>query len=152
MEGRFDMGKKLTPQQIADKQVKRSMAAVQDFKDGVSAVTESPTKKAAERADAWFAGISQAHADGKFVEGCNDCTLEDWKAPTLKKGAMTYATGVQDAAGKIADFHQQRAQQQQAIDAILAGMPRGDLAQNIQRMVAQVQGMSSFKFKKRRRG
>jgi hypothetical protein len=141
----------MTAEQIAEKQVRRSQAATQDFKNGVNAVKESPTKKAAERVDAYLAGIQKAVADGSYVDGCNSVSLADWQAKTANKGAANYAPGVLAAQQTIADFHQQRAQAQSAIDAELQSMPRGDIETNIQRSITQMRRMSEFKFKKRRR-
>lgn len=141
-----------TAQQIADKQVRRSQAAVQDYKDGVLNCKVNPMEKAAQAVDQWFAGISKAYNDGSFVDGLNATPKSVWQDATIKKGGATYAQGVKDAQGTIADFHQQRMQAQQGIDGQLASMPRGDLQTNIQRMVAQVTGMANFKFKKRRGG
>lgn len=143
---------RLTPQEIADKQIKRSTAATQDYKDGVMAVTKSPTQAAAERIDAWFQGIQDAYNDGRFKEGLLSVSLEDWKTRTASKGAASYASGVAASKDKIVEFQTQRQQAQASIDSTLASMPRGDLAQNLQRMVTQATMMHNFKFKKRRRG
>ena len=140
-----------TPEQIAEKQVRRSQAATQDYKNGVNAVKESPTKAAALRVDAYLAGIQKAVADGSYVDGCNSVSLSDWQQKTAGKGAANYAPGVQAAQQTIADFHAQRAQAQSSIDAELSSMPRGDTETNIQRAVTQMRRMGEFKFKKRRR-
>lgn len=144
------MSKKLTPADIADKQVRRAAAAVNDYKAGVMGVTTSPTAEAAKRVDAWKAGIEEAYNNNSYVDGCNAVTLGDWQAATAGKGAMNFASGVQAAKGTIEQFHMQSQQNQQTIDAILRGMPRGDISQNIQRMLTQVTEKAKFKFRKRR--
>lgn len=146
------MGKKMTPSQIAEKQVRRAQSAVQDYKDGVMAVTTSPTQVAAGRVQAWYDGVTKAMNDGSFVDGCNSVSLQDWQNRTVQKGALTYASGVQQAQSTIQDFHTQLQAAQSNIDAQLSNMPRGDLSQNLQRMITQVTSMSqNFKFKKRRK-
>lgn len=145
------MGKSMTAEQIAEKQVRRSQAASADYKAGVMGVKESPTKKAAEAVDRYLSGIQKAVADGSYVEGCNSVSLGDWQNKTATKGGANYAPGVAAAQQTIADFHQQRAQQQSSIDAELQSMPRGDKETNIQRAVTQMRRMGEFKFKKRRR-
>ena len=144
------MGTTLTPQQIADKQVRRAVAAVNDYKNGIMGVKVSPTQTAAQRVDAWFAGIQKAYADGTYVDGLNNVTLQQWQNAASNKGAMNYAPGIQAAQQTIVDFQTQRAAAQQGIDATLASMPRGDLNTNLQRMITQATMMSQFKFKKRR--
>lgn len=144
------MAKTLTAQQIADKQVRRSQAAVQDYKDGIMNTKINPMQAAASAVDQWFAGLQKAYNDGTYVDALNNTPKSVWQDAAVKKGAAAYAPGVLAAQATIADFHQQRQQQQASIDAQLAGMPRGDLQTNIQRMLTQVTGMSQFKFKKRR--
>lgn len=144
------MAKSLTAQQIADKQVRRSQAATQDYKDGIMNTKENPMQKAAQSVDQWFAGIQKAYNDGTYVDALNNTPKSVWQDAAIKKGAAAYAPGVMAAQATIADFHQQRMSAQQGIDAQLASMPRGDLQTNIQRMLTQVTGMSQFKFKKRR--
>lgn len=144
------MAKALTAQQIAEKQVRRSQAAVQDYKDGIMNTKENPMQKAAQAVDQWFAGLQKAYADGTYVDALNNTPKSVWQDAAVKKGGATYAAGVLASQSTIADFHNQRMQQQQQIDAQLAGMPRGDLQTNIQRMVLQATSMANFKFKKRR--
>lgn len=145
------MSKKLTPQEIADKQVRRAVGAVADYKAGVLATTVSPTAEAAKAVDLWKQGIEEAYANGAYVDGCNACTLADWQNATAGKGAMNYSSGVTASKSLIEDFHTQNQSNQASIDAILRGMPRGDLSQNLQRMITQVQEKANFKFRKRRR-
>lgn len=141
----------LTPEQIAEKQVKRSQAAVADYKAGVMSVKESPMKKAADAVDRWMDGIRKSYEDGSYVDGLNSVSLAEWQTRTAEKGGANYANGVAKAAQTIADFQAQRAQFQQTIDAELAAMPRGDIETNLQRAMTQMRGMSRFKFRKRRR-
>lgn len=145
------MAKTLTADQIAEKQVRRSQGATQDYKNGVNAVKESPMKKAADAVDRYLAGVQASVADGSYVDGLNSVSLSDWQAKTSTKGGANYAPGVLAAQQTIADFHAQRAQAQASIDAELNSMPRGDLETNIQRATTQMRRMGEFKFKKRRR-
>lgn len=144
------MAKNLTPQQIADKQVKACQGATQAYKDGITNCKVNPMQVAAAAVDTWFQGIQKAYNEGTYVDALNNTPKSVWQHQATTKGGMTYAPGVLAAASTIADFHQQRAQQQQAIDATLSTMPRGDLQTNIQRMVTQATQMAQFKFKKRR--
>lgn len=141
----------MTADQIAEKQVRRAQASTQDYKNGVNSVKEAPGKKAAEAVDRYQAGIQKAIADGSYVDGCNSVSLSEWQNRTVNKGAANYAPGIVAAQQTIADFHQQRAQAQSAIDAELSSMPRGDLETNLQRAMTQMRRMGEFKYKKRRR-
>lgn len=144
------MGATLTPADIAAKQVRRAVGAVADYKAGVQAVKVSPNQLAAQASDRWLAGVQAAFASGKFVDNNNNTSLAAWQNAAVNKGAMNYGPGVQGALQTITDFQTQRAQYQQGLDAQLAQMPRGDIQQNIQRMVTQVTGMAGFAFKRRR--
>lgn len=146
------MAKKLSPAEIADKQVRRAAAAVNDYKAGVMGVSVSPTQEAAKAADRWKAGIEEAYNNGSFVDGCNSVSLGDWQSATAGKGAMNFASGVSNAKSTIEQFHMQSQSNQAGIDAMLRNMPRGDISQNLQRMLAQVTEKAKFRFKKRRAG
>lgn len=150
MKGLVAMSRSQSPQQIAEKQVRRATGALQDWKEGVQNTPINPMQKAAEAVDQWFAGVQKSYNDGTYVDGLNDTPKQVWVDGCIKKGALTYTQGITDAQATIADFHQQRQQTQNMINGQLAGTPRGGLEQNLQRMMIQARGMSQFKFKKRR--
>jgi hypothetical protein len=144
------MAKNLTPQQIAEKQIRRATAAVNDYKNGVQGVKVSPTEIAAQRVDQWAAGVQRAHQDGSYVDGCRSCSKEKWIDRTVNKGAQNYVPGIKAAEQDIVDFQTQNAANQAQIAAGLASMPRGDLSQNLMRMMYNAEQKAQFRYKKRR--
>jgi len=81
--------------------------SAEDYKNGVRAVTVSPTAKAAQNVDKYARGVQDAVTSGKFVNACNAVTLQEWQQQTMEKGARNFATGIsaisQSAAKRMAD-------------------------------------------------
>src|ERR1700759_3781850 len=98
--------RKLTAQQITDKQVTRASQAVNDYVAGVSAVTESPNAKAAAKVNKYQQGVNDAVTSGAYVNGNNAVTLQQWQNAAKTKGQRNYAQGVKDAQSKILAFNQ----------------------------------------------
>lgn len=144
------MAKNLTPQEIAEKQVRRALAATADYKKGVESVKVSPTAIAAQRVDQWAAGVVRAQQDGSFVDGCNSCSREKWVSRTVGKGATNYGPGIKAAEADILEFQTANKANQDQIAAQLASMPRGSFEENMQRMVFNATEKKKFRFKKRR--
>jgi hypothetical protein len=124
----------LTPEQIAAKWSRSAQAAGTSYREGVQAVTRSPTAKAAARADAWAAGVQRAAAEGSFQRGLQRVSLEDWKAAAITKGAPRFTSGIQAAEPKFASFMREFTPHLNTVLSELEGMPRGDLEQNLARM------------------
>lgn len=139
---------KLTPEQIADKQVARSVAAVADYKQGVQAVTVSPTAKAAQNLDKYLEKTAEAVNSGKMAANLNSVTLQSWQDSTVNKGGSRYASGVQAAKAKIANFQRQIAPFRDALSAQVQAMPKKTLEDSLARVEANIRGMSKFKYRK----
>lgn len=135
----------LTPQQLSQKWARNLGASTEAIKQGVQAVTTSPTAKAANRADAFLMGVQKSVADGKWQAGLRRVTLEDWKNSMLNKGVNRIASGATAAQGKMENFLADFLPHVQSGMAALQSMPRGDLAQNIQRAVFMMEHNSKFK-------
>lgn len=131
-----------TPQQVADKWANNLGAANQAITDGVNGVTTAPTQLAAAAQQRYIAGVQQAVTSGKYVNGLNRVTLQDWKDAMLRKGLARVGPGAAASKGKFANFMTQLLPFQQQLIGSLP--PRGDLNANIARMTAFAQGMSQF--------
>jgi hypothetical protein len=128
----------------------RSLAAsTEKIKAGVNSVNESPTAKAARRADAYLAGIQRAVADGRWQDSLNAVSLESWKQDMLNKGLPRIASGATAAQAKMQNFLTQFLPHVQQGKAMLESMPRGGLEENIQRMTAMVRHNAQFRYQKR---
>jgi hypothetical protein len=131
-----------TAESITAKWVQRTSGATQQVVEGVARVTQAPGQKAAAQKGAYLAGV-QAKAD-KWERNVARVSLQDWQAATTA-GAQRIAAGVQAKQGKMQNFlrdfipHVERVQQR------VQAMPRGNMEQNIARMIENVRGMSEFR-------
>lgn len=124
----------------------RGMAnSSEKLKQGIQAVTVSPTSKAALRIDAMVAGVQRAANSGKTQAALNAVTLEDWKKSMLDKGVGRVAAGASAAQPKFAAFMQRFLPHLQQGLNQLDSMPRGDLEQNIARADAMMRHNATFR-------
>lgn len=133
------------PSQVAQKWSNRLSQSGEAIRQGVQAVNESPTQKAAARADAYVAGIQRAVADGKYQRGLERVSLEDWRRAMLEKGVQRISTGASQAQPKMESFLQEFLPHVESGQRMLESMPRGSLEQNVQRMIAMVQHNAKFR-------
>lgn len=132
--------------QVAAAAWQRGMAnATEKMKAGVQAVTESPTAKAARRADAYIAGVQRAVSNNKWQSALNAVSTDDWRNAYLQKGIPRVASGAAQAQPKMADFMAQFFPHLQAGLAKLATMPRGDIEQNIARAAELMRHNAQFR-------
>jgi hypothetical protein len=135
----------ITPTETADKLIRRLSAAGEDMRKGVEAVTESPTKKAAARADKMRQNILAAIDNGDWAKGLNAVSTEDWKRSMTEKGIARVPQGIQNARAKLEAFYAKLLPYQSALKDKVDKMSDLTLQDNINRMVTFVQGMAGFK-------
>lgn len=128
----------------AEKHARRTIGAVEDYKAGVTRVTESPTAKAAASKDKWIAGIQRAAEKGKFEAGLRRVSLDQWKSKTLNKGAGRIPAGVNESKPKTEAFFKDFLPHVAAGQAKLSGMPSNTLEDNIGRMVEMTRHNAGF--------
>lgn len=125
-------------------------AAVPKIRAGVMAVTESPTEKAAQAADAYQMGVQMAVQTNRYQDGCRSVTLADWQKATAEKGTQNIAAGVNFAKPKMQKFLQFLLPETERIKQQIKQMPRGRGAAAKARMDANFEAMSQLKYKGRR--
>ena len=133
---------------IASKWGKNTKAASDEMRKGIAAVTEAPGQKAAQAADKMRANLNRSLDDGTWQDRVASVTLEEWKDKMIRKGVPRVSAGVDAAAPKVQQFHQQLGDHQERINSTLDGMPNITLEDGISRMIAQVEGMSQFRFQR----
>lgn len=136
----------MSPQEAAAKWAQRAGAAAGDYATGIQRTTVDPGQAAAAKADKWFAGV-QASRD-KFRQNVSRVSKGEWQQAAIEKGAPRFATGVQQAEGKMGQFLSEFLPFQDSITSRVRAMPDVTPEQRIQRMVEQVRGTAGF----RRRG
>lgn len=133
----------LTAQAVTQKWLTNMGRASEAYKQGIQAVTESPTAKAAQAQDRWLMGVQRAMETGRFANSLNRISLPQWQAAAINKGAARLATGAAAAQDKMT------AAMTQLLPYIQQGVqqlpPRGDLQANIARSVQMQTYMAQYK-------
>lgn len=139
-----------TASQVAKKWASRMQAATQDMKDGVSAVTVSPTEKAAQAVDKWFAGLQAARSDGTYEAGLRSVSNEQWKSAMITKGIPRVTDGVREAQPKMERFLGELLAHTDMVKSTIDAMPSTTRADRKARMDRAYELMSEFKSSRRR--
>lgn len=135
----------ISPSDAAEKHARRTKASIEDYKAGVSRVTESPTAKAAAAEDKWKAGVERAASQGKFKAGLNRVSLEEWKRKTLNKGAGRIAAGVDEARDKTQKFFEDFLPHVAELQSKLEGMASNTIEDSIARATEAIRHNASFR-------
>lgn len=98
----------LTAAQMAARYAAGMAGAAQKYTDGVNAVTESPTAKAAtpEAQALYLRNIQESVSSGRRAAALQNVSLQQWKDAAVKKGANRLASGAQAALPKVQAFFQ----------------------------------------------
>ncbi len=139
------------PRKIAEKQVRRAQEASADYVQGVRDTEVNPMQKAASKKDKLKANFNQAVDSGKWEQGLQSVSKEEWQRLTEQKGSARYAAGVEAAMPDIVAFHEEFQSHVAKVKAEVDAMPDLTPEQRIQRMVANARGMARFKRTRRRR-
>ena len=134
------------PADVARKWAQRLGSASDSIRQGVNAVQTNPAERAAARQDAYIAGVQRAVSDGRYARGLRRVTLQSWQEAMLNKGLPRISSGATAAVPKMQAFLEKFLPHQEALKTKLASMPRGDLQQNIARMVMAVEHNSQFRY------
>lgn len=129
------------PQTIANDWAARLAASGQKISDGIMAVTVAPGQAAARQKQVWVSQVTAA-AD-KWATNVAAVGLSDWQQAAINKGVQRIGPGAQASVPKFATFMSQLLPH---IDSVKNSLPaRGNLDQNIDRMVRFSRGMAQFK-------
>jgi hypothetical protein len=138
---------KLSAKQVTEKHNRRLKQALDDMQNGVNAVTESPTKKAAAKQDKMRQNIVNAIDSGKWAAGLNRVTVDQWKDAMINKGIGRVAAGIDGSADKVeAFFNELLPHIDTGINAVQK-LPDVTLEDNINRATTFMRHMAKFKRK-----
>lgn len=132
---------------ISKKWVERTSAASTAYTNGVNAVSESPTAKAAANLDKALAGYTKAINSGKMAKTLNNVSLADWKSKTTGVGAQRLATGVQAALPKRQKFDAALVNHLNAELPTIDAMKVYTLEDGINKAAAMIRAMAKFQYK-----
>ena len=135
----------LTPQEIAAKWRRNTSASGESYKQGVMAVQEAPTAKAAAAQDKYLAGVQDAVDSGKYRDGLMAVSLQAWQQAAVQTGAARLASGVAKGESKFSGFIAEFAPFQQQLTSRVRGMPSTTVEEREARMLAQVRGTRQFR-------
>lgn len=133
------------PTLVAQKWARNLSGSTDSIKAGVQAVTTNPAEKAIAAKDRYVQGVQRAAADGKYERGLRKVTLQSWQEAMLGKGLQRIAGGASAGQSKMAAFLEKWLPYQEQLRQKLQSMPRGDLQQNISRMIAAVEHNANFR-------
>tara|TARA_R100001086_G_scaffold245998_1_gene177658 strand:- start:816 stop:1232 length:417 start_codon:yes stop_codon:yes gene_type:complete len=131
------------PQEVARKWQANTASSTSSMRSGAEAVSVAPTQLAKQQIPRMVAGIQEAAASGKIARGLDRVSLSDWQQAYITKGIPRIASGVAAAEPKFESFMASFLPFAERVRSSLP--PRGDLEQNLQRMVANARGLSEYK-------
>ena len=138
---------RVTPEEFADKYARRLKGAISDIKSGVERVNESPTEKAARKADKMKEHLIAAIDSGKWQNGLRRVTLDEWKDKMINKGLNRISAGVDASKGKVQDFASQLLPYIDEGVNKVKSMPDLTLEDSINRMSEFIRHMAKFRKK-----
>lgn len=145
LTGVRNMPKNLSPAAVAKKWADRTKANVQTYVDGINAVTESPTEKAAAAVDRYASGVAEAASSGKFAASLNSVSLDTWKRKAANKGKANMTAGVNEAEQDVAKVMQTLIPHTQMVSQTVKGMPKGTIQDSIARATKSIEMMAQYK-------
>lgn len=134
-----------SPDQVARKWASRLGQASEAIKQGVQATTVNPAERAAAAQDRYVSGVQRAVATGKYQRGLRRVSLQSWQDAMINKGLPRVASGATAALPKVTAFLEKWLPYEEQLKQKLQSMPRGDLQQNIARMVTAVEHNAAFR-------
>jgi len=131
-----------TPQEATRRWLNNLSAAGETIRQGVEAVSVSPTQQAAESADRFIQGVQESVASGKWQDGLRAVSLSDWKNAFVSK-LSRIPTGARSAEPKMVSFFQDFLPfVEREVSAL---PPRGSFEQNKARMLQMVDALHNYR-------
>ena|SRR5439155_25232191 len=135
----------LDPKTVADRWVQRLGASTDKIRQGVQAVTTSPTQAAAAAVNTWQQRLADPKTAQKYVASLSRVSTADWQNAMLNKGLNRIASGAAAAHDKFMNFLSQFLPFEANIAQQVRNMPKATLDDRINRAVAQIRGNAAFR-------
>lgn len=142
---KYKMANRFTPEQLAEKQMRRTKAATQDMVAGVNAVEVAPSTQAIAKKQKAVQNWNDAMNSGKWERGLKRVTLDDWKKAMVEKGVARVAAGVDAAKDKLTAFYAELIPFQADLSKKIEVLPDLTVEDSIQRAATWIRGMSNFR-------
>lgn len=134
---------------VAERWKKNLSAATAAMKEGVLAVTVSPTQKAAAKADKYLAGIQEAVSTGKWQAALQAVSLGSWQDKMINVGLPRVASGAAAAMPKMTAFLDALLPYTERVKQQVDQMPDQTPEDRKARMLRTFDLMSAFKYRAR---
>ena len=133
------------PAAVAQRWVTNLGGSVEKIRQGVQAVTTSPTSAAAAAGQLWQQRVQDPATLAKFQRGLQRVSLSDWQQSMIQKGLPRIATGAANAKDKFTAFLTQFLPFVANVANQVHAMPKATLEDRIARAVAQIRGNAAFR-------
>jgi hypothetical protein len=134
---------------VVQKWSRNMNAATPTIKAGVLALQENPMEKAAQRGDAYVAGVQRAKDSGKWAAGLRRKSFDAWKRATAEKGTARIAAGVSEALPDYTSFMAELLPYTAQTSAEVKRMPKGSDEDSKARMLYNFERMKAFRSQRR---
>lgn len=134
---------KLSPEEGAAKWSRRLAGATEDIRAGIERVTEAPGMKAAAKRQKWQQEL--ARSGDKWERNVRSVSLEQWRDKAINVGVARVAQGAQANVDKYARVAGELYPHIAAGQRAVASMPDTSIEERINKSVAFMRHMSSFR-------
>jgi hypothetical protein len=134
------------PNAVAQKWRQNLAASVPSIKASINALQVNPMQKAAQNGAAYAQGVMDAYNSGRWASGLMRVDFQEWKQKTAEVGTQRIASGAQAAMPKMTAFLGQLLPYTESVKAQIKQMPNSTQEERKQRMIANFEKMSQFKF------
>lgn len=121
--------------------------SVEKIREGIRAVTVSPTESALAAKDRYLAGVQDAVGSGRYEAGLRSVSLQQWQEAALEKGVNRVASGAQSAQSKVQRFMETWLPAQMELSRRVASMPKGTISDSTARAAFAIQYNAALKGK-----
>jgi len=134
------------PSTIAKRWSQNLGASQEKIREGVQAVTQSPTARAAAADVKYLAGVQRGVS--KWKSRLNAVTLSEWQTAMVEKGLPRVAQGAMAAEGKVSNFMTQFLPYVDTAAATVRAMPNLTLEDAVNRAAAMIRANAKFQYRK----
>ena len=140
---------RVTPQQAADKLIRRLQASGADITAGVNAVTEAPGVAAAASQERMLARLLESINSGEWAEAVSAVGVSEWKSAMINKGVPRISQGIAEARPQLERFFSQWLPHADTVSAEVDQMPNVTIEDSIARASHTIRRNHEFKYNKR---
>jgi len=137
----------ITASQAAEKHNRNLKNAETDIRNGINALTVSPTVQAAKKQDKMLANLTAAIRDGSWKRGLEAVTLEDWRKSAIEIGIPRIAAGIDAARADVEKFFADFLPFLQGVQNQIEAMPDLSFQDSLARMIANAKAIKEYKRK-----